>query len=424
MALQHGFRLETSADVQTAMIPHSDIVDGKLCGVPITKRGALLKPDEVRALRQWAADNVVFGTLVLNRETSFAILGLQECDPTQEPPFTKIGDTYYVARNNSHNRALVRSRLGSDTKEGYCHDMLHGLWGYADAGIVLADAIIGSLQHRAGAYVEALSYNPDLEPIELPVQFYLPPQFADFIDRGKTRTPADMEYRDTTKFTDELLAEVLVELPEPTDLQKCRKRWAAMLPTIENNVYVRCRGVDVHPSKTQAPSLRERMKVSERFPDSQDLERLILTVDTASFGHDGKKASWAKHVSPSLVATAIVLRSNTHHTDETQLVIDWDYAKELLLALSDSSHENGTGPFGNALFELSEIMRKNKDDGYPAPNDKERMAFLVAAIGQWDKDGEVTAKCWRGKRERKRARTKGEFPVFGGVDIGQTESDS
>jgi len=220
--LKNGFVLRTASDVQSAMVPHSDIVDGLLCGVPITKRGLLLTPDEVLELRQWSVDNVRFGILVLNMETCTEILGLEPVDPKVTPPFIKIGDTHYGATRNTHNRLLSLARLGDATSPGYTNDMLNGLWGFADPAIICADAIIASFQHRAGAYLKAKSINPELGDIEFPIMIGLPPQFAYFIDRGRERKAADMNYRDPTMFASELVAECFAEMPEASDLPKMR----------------------------------------------------------------------------------------------------------------------------------------------------------------------------------------------------------
>lgn len=425
--VSHGFRIETAEDVKRIVQPHPDVKgqvpdseshdERTLCGVPVTKRGVLLTSEECRLLREWAADNVRFGVLVLNVETCKAILQLEVVDPKQVAPWFKVGDEWFSAKSNTTNRKLVEARLGSDTKPGYAHDMLQGLWGFADPALIDALALILSLQHRCAAYLRANSIDPDTPPIEIPVLLYVPPQFADFIDRGKVRTPQDMEYRDSTNFTDELLAEVLAEVPAPQDLPKAKTLWTKTLVSASNNIFVRAKGVDVHPSKGQAPSEGDRIRVQSRFPDYYDLQRLILIVDSYSRGDDDKPSSWVKTWNHNLLTTALVLRCNANHSDPDNLTIDFDYCREVLAALRESSSENGSGPFGPALQDVANATSQIKKAGGSRPNDKELFGCLVAAIGQFDESGS-TDKVWQGKRDRKKAKAEKTFRIFGGVDCG------
>ena len=417
--LKNGFVVSTANEVAAMMAPHGDIINGLLCGVPIKKRGLLLTPDEVRNLRKWACDNVITGILVMNEETAKALLGLVPVDPKQRPAFIKLGEVSYASENNTHNRLLMNSRLGDATNPGYTNDMLQGLWGYADALQVAADGIIASAQHRAGAYLRAKSINPSLEAIEFPISVGLPPQFIDFIDRGRERKSSDMNFRDETMFTLELVGEVFPEMPVPSDMPKLRQQWSTTIETVRVNVHVRCRGIDVHPSSKQAPTKKDALLVDARFGRYTDLQRLVLKIATIERGIDGKPAAWTKVFSPWMIATAIVLRCNADHDDADNLALDWDYVDSMLTALSESSGDPASGPFGGAMGDITLEKAAIKKAGGGVPNAKEIFGCLVAAIGQYD-DAGSTSTVWVGKRARtKKEKTKDKtYRCFEGVDIG------
>jgi hypothetical protein len=414
--LSNGFEVRTASEVSEIMQPHPDVLDGMLCGVALTKRGERLNAKECRVLREWAAENVVYGVLMMNEDTAKAILGLEQVDPKIEPPFIKLDDTYYAARNNLHNRRLILARLGDAGKPGYAHDMVQDLWGFGDPLIVHADAVIGSAQHRAAAYLIAKQSNPELGDIPFPIMLHVPPQFGDFLDRGKSRDPKDTEYRDVTNFQQPLIDSEIAEL-DMVDLPKLREKWSKTLVTSSVNIFARCHGVNVHPSKTKSPSPRERLQVQERFGNEDDLQRLILRVWGTSRTPDDKPASWTKVWSEALVVTAIVLRSNAHHDDQSKLVIDWDYADRFLEALSESSYENASGPFGPSLADVVKAKADLKKAGGSAVSQQELFGCLVAAVGQFDESG-TTDKVWQGKRDRRKAKNAGTFRCFGGVDVG------
>ena len=420
MSLSHGFVIRTAEDVSKLTTPHPDIVGDVLLNVPLTKRGLLLSGQELSELRYWASVNVRFGIFEMNEATAKAVLGLEVCDPTKVAPFIKLGDVYYAAVHNSHNRLLSDARLGNETKPGYVNDMLNELWGFGDPLQIAADGKIASAQHRAGAYLKALAVKPDLGPIEFPCIWGLPPQMIDFIDRGRERKAADMEYRDETVFQQSLIEEVFAEPETPVVVRKLRQNWSEYIVTVRNNVHCRCRGIDVHPSGTQAPSKRDALLVDHRFPREDDLQRLVLKVAAIEKNESGKLASWRDAWTVPHIATALVLRCNNGtDADPDALVLDWEYVDKLLADLADSSGDNGTGPFGPAIEDVISAIKTIKKAGGSKPGDKELFGCLVTAIGQYDESG-TTDKVWLGKRDRsKKERTKDKtFRVFGGVDIG------
>lgn len=444
--MNNGFRIESAKDVASLTQPHPDIMyqgesvrslytDGSgvyvspspevlrectLLDIPIVKRGLLLTPNELDQLNYWASCNVLSGVFVMNEATAKALLGLEVCDPKTVAPFIKLGDVYYAAIHNSHNRLISEARLGSETKPGYVNDMVAGLWGYGDPLIIAGDGKIASAQHRAAAYLKALAIKPELGDIPFPCMYGLPPQMIDFIDRGRERKASDMEYRDETVFEQSLIDEVFTETPEPTTTKKLRQVWSDCIVTVRNNVHCRCRGIDVHPSGTQAPTKRDALMVDQRFTESTDLQRLILKCFIASKHPDtGKDNSWRDVWTVSHLATALVLRCNASHDNPETLTIDWEYIDSVCNALAGSSGENGTGPFGPAIADVLSAIKDIKKAGGSKPGDKELFGCLVTAMGQFDEVGE-TGKVWIGKRDRsKKERTKDKsFRIFGGVDIG------
>lgn len=415
--------IRTAQDVEQLKVPHADIVDGELCGIPCNKRAALLTKEEYETLNAWTVKNVRCVLLEVNHETVEAIMGLEEVDPKKTPAWLKVGDKHYASTSNKTNRKLVEARLGSDTQPGYTYDMVHGYWGMADAGVIVADGSIGSLQHRGAGFLRGETYNPNIGPFFIPLLLNIPPQFVDLIDRGKERSAKEREYRDDSNFTDELLESVLAELPVPTDLPNLRNQWSDTLVTVGNNIYCRCNGIDWHPPKRSLPTDRERLLVAERFNPSQDLQKLILEVWQASLTPDGKKANWTKTFSNAMVVTAIVLWQNSHHEDKEHLELNWSRIQDFLGALTGSSGENASGPLGNGLADIQKVsadLKKKTGRGSLPPS--EVFGSLVTLIGQWDESG-LTDKVWLGTTDRKKAKLNKAYRCFGGVDTGYIGKD-
>jgi hypothetical protein len=427
-SLENGFIIDTPEKAIIATTPHRDIADGKLCGIDVHKRGDLLDPSEVVKLNAWAATNMRSGWLDLNNvDVLKTLMRLVEVDPTQSPSLIKLGEKHYRSESNATNRLLVAARLGNETKPGYVFDMLRGIWVVADALIIDALAMVASAQHRITAALIAKTINPSIVLPLVPLTLGLPPQFVDFIDRGKTRTPQDREYRDTESFSPELLAESMPELPTGNALPKLRNKLNGVKVTVLNNLYARMNGNNYHPSKPQQPSEGRRIKLESLF-DPKVVQSVIVKVYVASMGQDGKPLPWSKVFNPSMVACGLLLRSiadqeasaslnDAIDRQEALYNVDYDALDEYLEALRDSSGEPAVGPFGPALADLIKLKAGLKAKGGGMPNDPEVFGCLVRAIGQFDKDG-LTSTVWLAARDRKKAEKAKTWVTFGGPDVG------
>jgi len=97
--------------------------------------------------------------------------------------------------------------------------------------------------------------------------------------------------------------------------------------------------------------------------------------------------------------------------------VDYDEVDELLAAIKCSSPEPATGPFGNALADVSKQRVKFAKQGSGKPSEPELFQCLVKAVGQFEKTGE-TGDVWLTARDRKKAEKLNTWLVFGGVDKG------
>jgi hypothetical protein len=262
---------------------------------------------------------------------------------------------------------------------------------------------------------------------------------VDYIDRGKTRTPKDREFRDTSNFTDALLAEVMPELPSPKNRPAVKNKLSGFLVTVSNNVYARLNGANVHPAKGQSPSEGHRVRLQTLFGDGYDIQRVIAMVHVASLDENGKTRPWVSAVkNPGFgvaeVATAILLHESAKTPAFDNLIqaidnpkrepieIDYTWVSDFLAALADSSGSPSTGVFGPALADYRDASNKLTSNGGQKPNAQETFGCLVRAIGQYDKDA-TTGKVWLGLRDRKKAEKTKTWNTFGGADKGTATNE-
>ena len=423
--------ITTVAELRPFLVPHADIVDGKLCGIDVSKRAARLTPDEVATLNEWGAENMETATVMMDDAIAKEFLGAREVDASSEPYVFKLGKppVHYATDRNGHNRAFSAGRIGNGSKEGYVFDILNGLWTLGDPGIVGADGIIQSLQHRAIGRLQAsaLSETP-LPPMPIVVIFNVPPQFGDNLDKAKQRDPKDREFRDSTQFTDALVEAVLVEPPAPSDLPKRKLEWAKDLVTVSNWVYCRLHGTNVQATKAKLPSERDRLAMlADNFSEYQstgcdELQALIVRVNEESRTQDGKKAGWTKYLSPTIVATGIVLASNVENEDSDTILVDWDIADRTLQGLVESGDEGTTG-FSPAFADIAKAKKRIKSAGGSAPRADELFGCFVQAHTSFLADGTTPEKVWQGSYERKKAAKDKTYRIYGGLDCGYQEEE-
>ena len=375
------------------------------------KAFSLLLATDIVGLNAWIMQNLDAYFVTVGREEAIAMLGLEECNPTQEAPTIVLGKKAYIARNNPHNRPWAKGIV-----QEYVADMLAGLWSLGDALYWGADGFILSAQHRLLAIMLASETDPTIR-IPFLLLVGLPPQLADIIDRQRRRTTKDITFRGDD-IPMELLAEGVAE-PTPESYPKQKATLSAIYTTARGYVLSRIKGKNVHSSGS-TNSEREIMQCQERFGKVtlesgvvvNALVYLCWQVYQASLADTGKvRDAFVKFPHAQLV-TALVLYSNRNNTDPTDLEIDFEFSERFLEALQESTDKSG--PMERAIAGM---VKAKSDIGKASIPRENAMHAIVGMVGQFAEHSSVVDNPYPSKRVQK----KEGYACFGGVDIGYVE---
>lgn len=366
-----------------------------------------LDGDQVTELNDWYAANIRVVIVRTTPEIASTMLGLKECNPAEVVPFGKFGEKWYCAENNPHNR--LRNAMLSDS---YLADMQAGLWALSDPLVFDWEGFIVSAQHRAGAVVSL----PDGSVLFI-AHIGLPTPFADVIDRQRRRTTKDVTFRGN-EVSETLLQDGLEEKLEASDIPKIKAAISGHYTTSRNYLLFRLSGKNIHSSNSGL-SERDVLSFGKRFPTIEiegervsELAVLCRDVYRASFGDDGKaRDSFSRFPLPMLV-TALVLKSNSTHTDSSELSVDFDLVRNFLSALKEST--DSTGPMAVAIKSIAEAKKKV---GKATLARNSVFHCVVSMVEQFATKGEVTDNPFPSKK----IEGKDQYLCFGGVDIGKVE---
>jgi len=409
-----------------------------VAGVPRHMRFEQLTSEQIASLNEWFFRN---GTCVVLRLTSTAmclhVLGAREVDPAKESFNLELGKgkekTYYWCEANAHNRIVKQGNLGSLSKEGLIYDMVNQYYGLGPAAHIDCYGMILSLQHRTIAKIMVnLELGDDAgteTPIDMVTIVGMPPQLAATLDRGAPKTKQDQEFIDREMFTREFLEESCGLEYVPENVEKLRNELAGYLVTVRNNLWSRLHGTGYHPSGKNSPSTRQALALQSCFDDvgeGDSLQRLIARVWARSMTEDGKKGLWVKQLSVPMIATAIVLASNSEADkweDGSAITIDETTADSVLNALGVVSDEGNAG-LSNYVREVAKIRKMPKK-----PSGLERWIFwgFTATVSDLLGDGVVEQAYFPVVNDTllKRLKNgKASYPIFGGMDTGPQAAES
>ena len=366
-----------------------------------------LSAEQVAEYNAWYRQNVQIVIVQCSPELAGHILGLEECNPAEVIPLGKVGEKYYTAKNNRHNRLM---NLG--LSDGYLNDMQSGLWGFSDPIVFDWECQTISAQHR----LFAVRRLPD-GMVEFVAMIGLPTPFADIVDRQRRRTTKDVTYRGD-EISESLLQDGLEERLEASDLPKIKAAISGHYTTARNYLLFRLSGKNIHSSNSGL-SERDVLSFGKRFPTidiegerKSELAVLCRDVYRASFGDDGKaRDSFSRFPLPMLV-TALVLKSNSTHTDSSELSVDFDLVRSFLAALKEST--DTTGPMSVAIKSIAEAKKKV---GKATLARNSVFHCVVSMVEQFATRGEVVDNPFPNKK----IEGKDSYLCFGGVDIGKVE---
>ena len=422
----------------------------EIAGVPRHARFESLSSDDIARLNEWFQENGRLINLRLSTvEMCLAVLGATLVDPAKSVWNLSVGKgketQYYDCEANRHNRLVKTGNLGNLSKEGLMHDIANGYWGYGPTGHIDAWGWVLNLQHRDISMIEALlETGGDCPPIDIFVMVNMPPQLAATIDRGASKTAADQEFIDQEQFSFDFVSSIITDETgedyTPDNFGRFRNELAKSLVTVRNNVWSRLRGTGYHPSKAAQPSARQALALQSCFPaieGGDELQRLVVRCSIAAITESGSKAIWSKHITPPMLATALVLASNAEQDDSWQtdnpIDIDDSIVDTVLQAMSVVS-DGGDDVVSRYLREIAKIKKQPKK-----PSGMDRWIFwgLVGVIQdllldepvepEYDDDGKiverkyfpsVTATMVKQLREKKLS-----YPLFGGYDCGPISKD-
>ena len=398
----------------------------EIAGVERHRRFESLTRDEISGLNAWFREHGECVLLSIDSiEFALHILGAKQVDPATEAYNLTRGSgkdkIYYWCHANQHNRIVKVGNLGTLTKEGLVFDLANGYWGLGPAAHIDAYAWLLSLQHRILALIEVLDEGVEVEPMQLLTIVGMPPQLSATLDRGAPKTKQDQEFLDRDMFTHEFLH---ARLEYVENVEKLRNELAGYLVTVRNNVWSRLHGTGYHPSGTNSPSTRNALALQEcfeQYADGDALQDLIVKVWQRSITEDGKKGLWVGQLSVPMVATAIVLASNTSSNawePGNPIAIDETIADTILAALGKCSDE-GTEGYSSYVREIAKIKKQPKK-----PSGIERWVFwgLVKATTALLADEYDSSVAYfpsvTDALVKKLKKGTTTYPIFGGLDVG------
>jgi hypothetical protein len=409
-------------------------------------RSEELTAGEVKSLNLHFVSNSYCCWVPATRENLETLSGLKICGEGEQPQFT-VGGVGYRMSNNTKNRPLGLSRVSPVTKQvpipTYSNSMSRGLWG-AGAG-TLTGAIV------------AIDAGNSLEGLYFLCIFGLPPQFSDWMDKGRSRTKIQDSYSDSNLFPMELVSEFQMELtPEGKDREKERIAFLKLHSKIAESVLLRTRGSDISPTGGKL-GWEAESSFMNRFETRETLQKLTVKLWEAGKSQGGKQdRTWLKLFNPSIVGTGLILASNdserlesvlaesvirkegetpedfaerriatlaTLTGEDSPLHLDWNFVDKVLELLSSSTDNSGElSPVFSNLFEKIGSDKKDSENKkyIYSPLSVSSMSAFVELLKNIRK-GDYNSSVWTSYRK-----IDGKIPPtyrnFGGVDCGFVNS--
>jgi len=445
-----------------------------------------LTAEQVAILNAGIVGNTFAALVPATADNIRTLLGLREAKSDELPDWT-IGEKGYIFERNRKNRPKTLSRIMPATKLGtYSNQMVRGLWGSL-AGVLLYtdEASIASAQHTlCGGLVKTHLDPENKSNLHFLIVVGLPPQFADWSDKGRSRNVVQDSFRDERLFEESVFVGVQPVRTAPKERTKERTGLLALSKKIAECCLNRFEGKDIPetggkrtwgeesafyarfaprnwvasievPSKDN-PETSEIQSIDKSDPA---IESLALTLWEAGKSSSGKmERDWLTYFSPSVVASALVLASNDETRisalsqceklpDETveefvtrsqelrlsalapdsSLVIDWELVSTVVGMLTNSTDK--AGPLQAVFADLSERMKKDKQ-----ASDKSKYLYSPLSVGSMSacvqlikniRSGDLTSSVWTKYKETGKGDDKEVSPVyrcFGGVDVGYIQT--
>jgi len=339
--------------------------------------------------------------------------------------------------------------------------MSRGLWA-SGAGILLFrdDKEISSAQHTATAGIVAIDSGSDLSGLFFLCVFGLPPQFTDWVDKGRARNKIQDSFGDSSLFSPELVSQFQLETtPAGKDSEKERIAFLKLHSKISESVLLRFRGSDISPTGGKL-GWEQESAFMDRFQDGREtLQKLTVKVWEAGKTQDGKQGrTFLSLFNPAVIGTGLILASNDADTiqneiselitrndgespedfterrletlssllcDTAPIRIDWDFVDKVLELLSSSTDNSGS--LSPVFADLFEKITKDKKDA-----DSKKHLYVPLSIASLSafvellkniRSGDYNSSVWTsyrkvaapGKDEKK---ISPAYRAMGGMDIG------
>ncbi len=427
-------------------------------------RSEELVPAEVRILNKHFVENSYACWVPATKENLVALCSLRLCKEGEHPLFT-VGGAGYRMDRNTKNRPLSLSRVSPVTKSTptptYSNLMSRGLWA-SGAGILLFrdDKEISSAQHTATAGIVAIDSGSDLSGLFFLCVFGLPPQFTDWVDKGRARNKIQDSFGDSSLFSPELVSQFQLETtPAGKDSEKERIAFLKLHSKISESVLLRFRGSDISPTGGKL-GWEQESAFMDRFQDGREtLQKLTVKVWEAGKTQDGKQGrTFLSLFNPAVIGTGLILASNDADTiqneiselitrndgespedfterrletlssllcDTAPIRIDWDFVDKVLELLSSSTDNSGS--LSPVFADLFEKITKDKKDA-----DSKKHLYVPLSIASLSafvellkniRSGDYNSSVWTsyrkvaapGKDEKK---ISPAYRAMGGMDIG------
>lgn len=363
--------------LETNAIPETQLVEG--CG-PRTRFNEAKRLGVVQKLSDWSREHRISVDVLVTPELSKAMLGIEECEKTDRWNF-HLGSgkdrVYYRETRNNRNRKFVESNVGTVSK-GMLADAINGAFVYGPQSNVDCYGGCSNLQHRCKLVLKMESMGIENPSIWLSVDFGHHPATNSKYDRPKVHKLHDDLFKDATMFPVDLYAETMEYVPDDFDYDGARDNGCKVLVTLLTNLYGRlyCAGwtASYHPGGAQSPSDDNACDMLDNF-DATELFKMIIRLQEAMHGEDGKKRLWSTYLPVPMVATAIVLASNATHEDKTNLNIDETIVDNVIGWLAETA-DNGDSGYSPLV---ANIVKHTKGGSTIKDKDKRIFAGLVTA---------------------------------------------
>jgi hypothetical protein len=421
-------------------------------------RSEELTSSEVQALNKKVVEHSFACWVQASREALEVLAGIRATQDG-EAPFVTIGGKGYVFDRNLHNRPLSLTRVLPVTKEGtYSNLQARGLWGSGAGILVYTDeGEIASAQHTATGGLGAIEAGYDLSGLYYLCFFGLPPQYRDWSDKGRARNKLQDSFSDDSLFAEELFEELQPERTPPgKDQERERTGLLKLRSKLASNVLSRSGGKDISRTGDKL-SWSEEKAYCNRFPSSQDMERLSIRLWEASKSQNGKQdRAWLDLFEPSILGACLVLASNSEEvieaaiasevvrgddetpedyterklttrkallSSEAPLRLNWDLVNEVLELVSTTS--DNAGPLVKVFADL--FARKNKDK---RTDEHKSLLYSKLSIASMSACVELVKNIQKGDFESsvwtsytiREGKAPTAYRCFGGLDCGYINS--